>query len=311
MRVPNSLFPNSLVGQLHELLKRQGNLQTQAATGQRVNSGEEDPAAMGRIMRSETHIRSLQQYESNINQLNQHGRAVYAAVSGLQKISTRASEIATLADGTKSAEDLKSYATELTHLIKQGVDFANRKYQGEYLFGGTKSSQQPFNIQTGGNGQLTAVTYAGNDQARQVEIGSGVTLSSMVPGANASGTGAAGLIADSRTGADFFGHLISLRDHLLAGDTAAIAATDLPALGKDEDHLIAHIAESGATQARLETAAAAISAQISAGKSEISDLTSADLADTLVRLSQVQTAYTAALQSGAKIMQQSLMDYIR
>jgi flagellin-like hook-associated protein FlgL len=37
----------------------------------------------------------------------------------------------------------------------------------------------------------------------------------------------------------------------------------------------------------------------------------ADMADTIVRLNEVQYAYQAALQSGAKIMNSSLMDYLR
>ena len=37
----------------------------------------------------------------------------------------------------------------------------------------------------------------------------------------------------------------------------------------------------------------------------------ADLANTLVRLNQTQTAYQAALQSGGKILSTSLLDYLR
>ena len=37
----------------------------------------------------------------------------------------------------------------------------------------------------------------------------------------------------------------------------------------------------------------------------------ADLADSLVRLNEIQNAYTAALQSGGLLMRTSLLDYIR
>jgi flagellar hook-associated protein 3 FlgL len=43
----------------------------------------------------------------------------------------------------------------------------------------------------------------------------------------------------------------------------------------------------------------------------ISSETSADLPETIVRLNQSQTAYQAALQSAANIMQISLLDYIK
>jgi len=36
----------------------------------------------------------------------------------------------------------------------------------------------------------------------------------------------------------------------------------------------------------------------------------ADLAQTLVRLNQTQTAYQAAMQSGAQLLQSSLLDYL-
>ena len=36
----------------------------------------------------------------------------------------------------------------------------------------------------------------------------------------------------------------------------------------------------------------------------------ADLAKTLVKLNEIQTAYLAALKSGSTIMNQSLLDYV-
>lgn len=311
MRVPNSVFPNSLVVQLNHLLSRQSALQTQAATGQRIQSGEEDPAAMRGVMQNTARIRALEQYDANTTQLSQESHAVYAAIKGLQQISNRAGEIATLADGTKSRENLKAYSIELTKLIENGVELANRKYQGEYLFGGTRSSEKPFVINAGAEGLIQSVTYSGNALSREVEISEGAALSSLIPGANTSTSGTPGLITDSRSGADFFAHLISLRDHLLSGDIGAIASADSPALRKDEENLLYHVANNGALQARLETTTAAIAGQISTASGEISDLAGADLADTLVRLTQTQTAYQAALQSGAQIMQRSLMDYLR
>jgi flagellin-like hook-associated protein FlgL len=42
----------------------------------------------------------------------------------------------------------------------------------------------------------------------------------------------------------------------------------------------------------------------------ISNSSSADLMNTMVQLSQAQTAYQAALQSGVKIMNLSILNYI-
>jgi len=45
--------------------------------------------------------------------------------------------------------------------------------------------------------------------------------------------------------------LIALRNDLQAGNTAAIAATDHPALAKDEDNFLFHISANGTLQAQL------------------------------------------------------------
>jgi flagellin-like hook-associated protein FlgL len=43
----------------------------------------------------------------------------------------------------------------------------------------------------------------------------------------------------------------------------------------------------------------------------ISNASGADMVQTIVQLNQAQTAYQAALQSGSKIMQLSLLNYIQ
>jgi len=109
----------------------------------------------------------------------------------------------------------------------------------------------------------------------------------------------------------FFNHLISLQNHLLAGDTASIASTDRPALNNDEENLLYHISNNGALQTRLDAAGTLADASSTALDKQISKRADADLTDTLVKLNQAQYAYQAALQSGASIMKTSLLDYLR
>ena len=75
-----------------------------------------------------------------------------------------------------------------------------------------------------------------------------MTLGVDVPGANTTGNGERGLIADSRAGADFFRSPISLQNNLLAGNITAINSTGFPALKRDGDNLIYHISHNGANQ---------------------------------------------------------------
>jgi flagellar hook-associated protein 3 FlgL len=310
MRVTANTFPNTLISQLSTLTTRQNQLQNQTATGQKFQWPEDDPTGMRRVLDLQTESKSISQYENNVSSLKETSQANYSVLKSLKKISDRAGEIAVLADDTKSPEELKTYATELTQLIKQAVQVTQTKYNGDYLMGGTKTDQSPYVMTTDSDGNVTGVTYQGNQGTTECEVSEGVTVSTQVFGENNTGSGQRGVITDSRYGADFFNHLISLQDHLNAGDTASISSTDNSNLAKDEDNLLMQMGSNGAIQSRLESVSTMLTQKSDSTKTTISDLSNADLAETLVSLSQTQTAYKAALQSGASLLQQSLLDYL-
>jgi flagellar hook-associated protein 3 FlgL len=311
MRVSTNQFSNSLVNQLGQLATRQDRLQTEAATGRRLRKVSDDPVSARRLMDLQAQAGTVAQYQKNIGRLQDASTAGFTSLRAVQKVSNRAGEIATLAGGLKTPESLNAYAAEINKLIHQAAGELNRKQGDGYLFGGTKTDQPPFVVETDANGDITAVTYQGNTAANAAEIAEGVTLAATVPGANTTGDGPKGLASDSRSGADLFNHLIALRNNLRAGDTAAIANTNRAELQNDEAHFLDQLGEFGATQARLESATSSASERSTAIAAESSREGDADLAETLVRITETQTAYQATLQSAAKLMNLSLMDYLR
>jgi flagellar hook-associated protein 3 FlgL len=108
----------------------------------------------------------------------------------------------------------------------------------------------------------------------------------------------------------FINQLVALRDALEAGDNAALTAVQ-GNLVASEDALGSALAEHGAVQMRIEVNRSQQVAAVESVMGLISSETSADLPETIVRLNQSQTAYQAALQSAANIMQISLLDYIK
>jgi flagellar hook-associated protein 3 FlgL len=254
MRVTANTFANTLVNQLGSLAVRQARLQSQAATGQRVRLPEDDPVALRRVLDLQTEFSTAGQYSRNIARQRELAQAAFSNIKALKSVSDRASEIATLADGLKSPEELQAYATEITELIKQAVTLMNSTNRGDALFGGTRTDQPPYVMTVDANGNVTGVTYQGNTTLTEAEIAEGVTIAGHSLGTNTSGSGPRGVVTDSRSGADLFNHLIALQDNLLAGDVAAIAATDRANLANDEDNILYHISANGAVQSRLETA---------------------------------------------------------
>jgi flagellar hook-associated protein 3 FlgL len=312
MRIAFNTFPDSLKGQLATLIDQENRLQNEVATGKRISQLDDDPAAMRQVLDLQTQDSQIAQYRKNIASLQTQATSSYNAISGLQTISARAGEIATLADGTRSPQELSAYATEVNQLIQQGVQLMNSTGQSGYLFGGTQTSQPPFVATTDASGNVTSVTYQGNESVPTAEIAAGAPVAVQVPGANTTGSGPAGLITDSRSGADFFNHLIALQNHLRAGDTASISSSDTPALAKDEDNITSQIADNGLVQSHLSAADSLASTQSLSVNEMVSQKSDADLAQTLTQLSATQTAYMAALQSGAQLLgqSQSLLTYI-
>ena len=311
MRVSANTFSDTLITQLNNLSVRQQRLQSQAATGQRVRLPEDDPVALRRVLDMQSEFSSNGQYTKNIDRQLELAQASYNGIKSLKTISDRASEIATQVDDLKSPEELQFYAREITEMLKQAVHLLNATNRGDAIFGGTVTDQPPFAMTLDANGNVTAVTYQGNTAQAESEIAEDIMISTQIVGENNTGSGPRGLVTDSRSGADLLNHLISLQNNLISGNTAAIAATDRGNLANDEDNLLYHISSNGAIQARLETTQALNAERGLAIEEQVSKEVDADLAQTMVKLSQTQTAYEAALQSGARALNLSLLDYLR
>jgi flagellar hook-associated protein 3 FlgL len=313
MRVASNSYTDTMVNQFNLLAARQANLQNQVATGLKIQSAADDPTAMQNTLNALAAKSAQTQYSGNISTLQTRATSVYNALESLQKLASRASEIVTSAGNpTHSQTDLNAYADEVKQLIQQAVQLLNTQdpATGQYLFGGTNSTQPPYVAATDANGNITSVTYQGNASVNQVEIAAGITVSVDIPGENTTGSGARGLVTDSASGADLFNHLIALQNDLASGNTAAVTGADSDNLQKDNDNLLYQISNNGALQTRLEVAATFATNRSSALDQTISNASSSDLVQTMVQLSQSQTAYQAALQSGAQLMQLSILNYL-
>lgn len=314
MRVPTTTYSAAFTNDLNTLRARQAALQQQATTGLRVTAASDDPAAMQSALNFVADKTAAQQYNANVTALQDRSNQIYSVLTALQTISSKAGEYATSAgNGALQNANKPSLVSGLNTLIESALKEANTRDSatGAGLFGGTSGVTAPFVATRDSSGNVTSVSYAANEAVNDTAIGKGAAISVDVPGANTSGSGARGLFTDSRSGADFFANLIKLRDDIAAGNSAAVAGADTAAVQKDSDNLIYHIGNVGATQTRLNLTATTLQNQLSALDKNISDATNADLVQTMVQLNQAQNSYQAALQSGAKIMQLSILNYIQ
>ena len=77
-----------------------------------------------------------------------------------------------------------------------------------------------------------------------------------------------------------------------------------------EDNFVSSLAQQGAVQMRIEVNQTQQADRSQNLQQLISGQVDADMPSTIVQLNQAQTAYQASLQSAAKIVKLSLLDYI-
>ena len=298
MRIPTNHFSSALVSQLQSLTGKQTTLQNQIATGQRITDPSDDPAAIARVLRLQGEKREIQQFARNHDRAMNVSQSSFSTILQLKGSSDRAGEIAVLGVGTSGSEALAAYAKETDQMIEQALQTANTKYSGEHLFGGTKSDTAPFAATRDASGRITSIAYNGAAAGAEIRISEGAKLSPFTTG------------SENQKLADFMNNLVGLRDALETGTGAAVQAMR-PALETSENDFLVTLSGIGAKQTRLE----ADRTQNESRFAELDRLSAAetdvDLPSTVVKLTQAQTAYQAALQSGSKILSMSLLDYIR
>lgn len=300
-RVTQGLMTNRVLQDLNTQTRRLLSLQEQLSTGLKVNSPSDDPLAARRAVNIRASIGRSEQYITNIStigpQLTESSSSLQTVVDVLQ----RAQELAVEgANGTNSQTQLDQIAEEVDQLLESVTSEANHKTNGRYVFGGTRTTSEPFTFTRNASNEITAVTYQGNSESIKIAISDGTTVAINEPGD-----------AAFQSTQDVFQLLIDIRDNLRAGDQAAVQNARLAEIPVARNQLLMSQARLGAVQNRVEQVSDNTATAVQQLKSALSDNIDADYAETVVNLSAQSNAFQAALNSAARVLQPSLLDFVQ
>ena len=215
--MPIRLDPNPLPDLLVAIQQDQAKLNTatqQLSTGRNVNQLSDNPAAVAALVGNHNQAGQDDQFLQNISSLQSRLQVSDSALSNVVTALNRALSIGTEgANGTLNTADRQAVATEVQGLTSQLLSLANTTYQGTYLFSGTAVATQPFTLNTATN----AVTYGGNANTTSVQISTGNSINTSVPGSQLF-TNAAG---------SAFGALQDLYTSLISGNNIPAAVTEV------------------------------------------------------------------------------------
>ncbi|MFM2090781.1 MAG: hypothetical protein RLZZ127_1270 [Planctomycetota bacterium] len=295
-RITNVALSATVLANNQRTLSRLADYQEQLASGKRINRVSDDPVAAKIAMRYRAED---QQAAKHLDNIGKSISFLNATDSALGEMATTMDEVKSLAvqgaNGTQDAASRKALAEAVDSQLQRLVDIANTVHDGRYLFSGTAVLTKPFALAEDGG----SVAYAGDLDTFEVAVSPSATAT-----VNENG------YALFQGEVDIFRTLIDLRDALADNDPTEVAAmmADIDAAAGHVNDL--HGAMGGRLQ-RLELTRNQIeSSRLYVGEL-ISDAEDADLPDVIAKLQLGQTALEAGLQSGARVIQQTLLDFLR
>lgn len=271
--------------------------QRQVSTGKRVLTPSDDPVGISLALGLRRDQGATEAWSRNIaDSLTWLDTTDRALGQGLDVVQ-RAHELAVQGgNGTLSMDARALIADEVETLKSQFVEVGNSSIGGRYVFGGTQTDRAPFDPAT-----EQAVTPV-NTSLMNREVAQGSVISVNItadrfqdpPGATP----------------DIFQVLDGLATALRANDSTAIG-TALSQLDVHQDNISALRGEGAAKTNRLELTQSRFDAQRIATTEQLSSIEDADMAQAITDVTMRESVYRSALAVGAKVIQPSLVDFLR
>jgi len=290
MRVTQSMLSNNMLRNLSTSYNKMGKLQEQINTGKKVNRPSDDPVSVMKGLGYGMQVDKVAQYQKNLTEVNNWLDSSDDALDGVGDVLHRAKTLATNAanTGVMTPEDQEKIKVELEQLQKQLQDLANTKVGDKYIFSGTMTDKPLYDKDAGVYG-----TGSGYDKNVEIEVFDGVSLRVNTTAGDMFNT-INGMFETMKTdGENFdFGKAISSIDGFM-------------------DDVLTARADIGARSNRAELMNNRLDMQEGAAKKQRSENEDVDYEKVITEMITQESIHRAALSVGARIIQPSLVDFLR
>lgn len=313
MRITNTMLNSKMLHNLNSNLNRLDKWQRQMSTGKQFNKPSDNPIGVSKSLELTTTLSEIAQHKSNANDAISWLEITESAVSEVGDILQRARELTVSADGTETVEDKQKIKSEIDQLKEQLIKSANTTYNGKHVFSGYKTNQKL--LDDDGNYNFKSL----DNEIMEYEIGIRDQLSVNTLGHKLFGVDdgtATGLdtvdTSEANTGDP--AQLIKVFDELsnaLDTDDAVTIDKTLGRLDNHIDNVLSVRGEIGTKVNRMELTIK----RIDQNKINYTELLSknedADMAEVIMQMKMDESVYRASLSIGSKVIQPTLVDFIR
>jgi flagellar hook-associated protein 3 FlgL len=296
-RITQRLMVERSLSAMQTGMARLARSQEQLSSGRLINRPSDSPTGANDAMRLRAQLAADNQYSRN-------------ASDGLSFLGRTDQTLTTMVDAVRRARDLvvqgastgsngpdarAALAAELKQIKESLVSLANTEHMGRPLFGGTASGD----AYGPAPAPATGTAFQGNNEAVIRLIGDDMPIAVNVTGER----------AFSVAGDDLF----TVMDETITAMTAAPdqlgdSLTRIDAVSKQ---MLGALADVGTRYGRVEGALTTLTNANLDNTSALSEVENVDIARAIVDLQMQEVAHQAALGATARVLQPSLMDFLR
>ena len=295
-RITQRAVAQRTTGNLQLSLRRLAMTQDKLSSGKQMSRPSDNPVGTVSALRLRSGIRQTEQYVRNAEDgLGWLSSADNTLTSSLNQIRRVRDLTLQAANGSNGEGERRAMAVEILAIRDSLIGLANSQHLGRPIFGGTADGESPYDAT--GAFQIAGPAATGAVE-RTVAPGERVQV-------NMTGPQVFGAEPDN-----LFQTLTAIADDLLANDTSNIT-TRLDSLDARMRGVTDALGEIGARYNRVETMKNRAVEQVVTLKSSLSEVEDIDLPATIMDLQLQETAYKAALSATARVLQPSLVDFLR
>jgi flagellar hook-associated protein 3 FlgL len=300
MRITQSMLASNSLRHLSNSYLKMGKYQDQLSTGKKITKPSDDPVVAMKGMFYRSDLTGVEQYKRNLSEVHLW---MDNSEAGLEQANSALQRIRELVvqgqNGTLSPTDRQAVAVEVEQLKQDLVKTANTQVAGRYIFHGTDVLKAPV---ADGNPPVVATNITNLAQLKtinnyQVEVSKGVYLKANVNPGNA-----------------FSQELFTTVDNIqkaLANNTPSNLDSLLGELDNEMSKMSSERSDLGARSNRLDMVETRIDQQEVLANQVLSDNEDADIEKVIMDMTTQESVHRAALSVGSRIIQPTLMDFLR
>ncbi|WP_366204099.1 flagellar hook-associated protein FlgL [Bacillus safensis] len=302
MRVTQGMISQNSLRNISKSYEKLSKINEQAQTGRRFTKTSDDPVAAVKSLQYSTALFRNEQYKNNLNEAQNWIDTSETSVTEIIDImSNIRDKVLDAANGTKQPEDLEAIGVEIGQMKNQIIDAMNTQMLGKFVFNGTNTNVKPVVENADGTYTFNFENYT-DANAVQANISDGITLN-----VNSNPISAFGGQAN---GQNVIEMLTDLENSLKNG-TFANSDDALGSIDQFKEVMSAERSDLGARSNRVDLVGSRLTSQYQVLKNAKSDNEDVESEKAILDLLQQETVNRAALATTAKVIQPSLVDFLR